>query len=344
MQQDNDIGFTVTSLLQPTKLTKKRRLLYRSCAVLAFGLVGLVGGLFFGLVEGLVGNLLGHPVGNLLLAKLTGSRPIIQVMIGPPTNPIDWLSIEPVLGAILGPICGLMGGLENKLDTIIIVISSDELAEIIPEHTMAGQRPSNIIQACFWSWKENPPGLIASLVGGIVSGLSIGLICGPFLGIIGGMIIGLAPILLEIEPPEGLIPTPNETIWRCGKTGLRSALSSWLMCMPFMALFAGLLIWLWSRQGDGLFLGMLAGLFLGPFIGLVQGLSSGLDVFVKHFVLRFILWLRDDLPWDLIAFLDEATERLLLRRVGRSYIFVHRILLDYFAELREKDEQSIHSQ
>ncbi len=38
-----------------------------------------------------------------------------------------------------------------------------------------------------------------------------------------------------------------------------------------------------------------------------------------------------------IPFLDEAAERLLLRKVGGSYIFVHRMLLDYFAELGEKD-------
>jgi len=38
--------------------------------------------------------------------------------------------------------------------------------------------------------------------------------------------------------------------------------------------------------------------------------------------------------------MDEATERLLLRRVGGSYIFVHRMLLDYFAELEDDNTVS----
>jgi hypothetical protein len=84
-------------------------------------------------------------------------------------------------------------------------------------------------------------------------------------------------------------------------------------------------------------MGMLVGLFLGPFVGLGAGLSTGLGIFVKYFVLRFILWLRGDLPWDLVPFLDEAAERLLSRRVSTSYIFVHRMLLDYFAELGKND-------
>jgi hypothetical protein len=37
------------------------------------------------------------------------------------------------------------------------------------------------------------------------------------------------------------------------------------------------------------------------------------------------------------AFLDEAAERLLLRRVGSRYIFIHRLLLDYFASLETKE-------
>jgi len=38
-----------------------------------------------------------------------------------------------------------------------------------------------------------------------------------------------------------------------------------------------------------------------------------------------------------VTFLDEAAERLLLRKVGGGYIFVHRLLLDYFASLEKKE-------
>jgi hypothetical protein len=68
--------------------------------------------------------------------------------------------------------------------------------------------------------------------------------------------------------------------------------------------------------------------------GLYFGLLFGLDGLIKHFILRFFLARRGNLPWQLVPFLDEATRRLLLRKVGGSYIFVHWQLLRYFADLK----------
>ncbi len=39
------------------------------------------------------------------------------------------------------------------------------------------------------------------------------------------------------------------------------------------------------------------------------------------------------MPWDYVRFLDYATDRIFLRRVGGGYIFVHRLLLEHFAAL-----------
>ena len=39
----------------------------------------------------------------------------------------------------------------------------------------------------------------------------------------------------------------------------------------------------------------------------------------------------------LIAFLDAMADRLILRRVGGGWIFIHRTLLEYFAELTPKE-------
>jgi len=38
-------------------------------------------------------------------------------------------------------------------------------------------------------------------------------------------------------------------------------------------------------------------------------------------------------PLDYVQFLDSAVDRLFLRKVGGGYIFVHRILMEYFASL-----------
>jgi hypothetical protein len=52
-----------------------------------------------------------------------------------------------------------------------------------------------------------------------------------------------------------------------------------------------------------------------------------------HFVLRWFLWRAGSIPWNYARFLDYAASRILLRKIGGGYVFIHRLLLEYFAEL-----------
>jgi hypothetical protein len=52
-----------------------------------------------------------------------------------------------------------------------------------------------------------------------------------------------------------------------------------------------------------------------------------------HLSLRFLLASSSLAPLNLARFLDFCDERLILKRVGGSYVFFHRLLLDYFAAL-----------
>jgi hypothetical protein len=63
--------------------------------------------------------------------------------------------------------------------------------------------------------------------------------------------------------------------------------------------------------------------------GLVSGGITRLQVWIMHFV----LWQANALPLRIGTFLHYARDRIFLRRVGSGYIFVHRLLQDYFAEL-----------
>lgn len=54
---------------------------------------------------------------------------------------------------------------------------------------------------------------------------------------------------------------------------------------------------------------------------------------ILHYVLRVMLSQHRLLPWRLVRFLDYATDLIFLRRVGGSYIVVHRLLMEYFAEM-----------
>jgi hypothetical protein len=93
----------------------------------------------------------------------------------------------------------------------------------------------------------------------------------------------------------------------------------------------------------GLIVGLGVGLVYDPYSGLVCGLASGLvggcwvgwaagaDACLNHLVLRLWLVYNGSAPWNYVRFLDHAAERILLRKVGGGYAFIHRMLLDYFA-------------
>ena len=65
----------------------------------------------------------------------------------------------------------------------------------------------------------------------------------------------------------------------------------------------------------------------------IPTLMLKLEIFFTHYTLRFVFDRNDILPWKLVPFLDYATERILLRKVGGGYVFVHRMLMEYFASL-----------
>ena len=60
---------------------------------------------------------------------------------------------------------------------------------------------------------------------------------------------------------------------------------------------------------------------------------------IKHFLLRIFLYLRGYIPWDYARFLNYATERIFLHKVGGSYIFIHRMLLEHFAQMELEQRQ-----
>lgn len=78
---------------------------------------------------------------------------------------------------------------------------------------------------------------------------------------------------------------------------------------------------------------MMATLFFSLFIGLMSWLFTGGAAFVRHISLRAELTRAGYAPKDYAQFLDFATERLLLQKVGGGYIFIHRMLLEHFAKM-----------
>jgi hypothetical protein len=69
------------------------------------------------------------------------------------------------------------------------------------------------------------------------------------------------------------------------------------------------------------------------FCATLVGLYTGGRACLQHVVLRRLLVQNGSAPWHYVAFLDYAAERLFLRKVGGGYIFIHRLLQEYFASL-----------
>ena len=210
-------------------------------------------------------------------------------------------------GLLVGLSGGLLAGLVVGVSAGLLVRLFGGLGDIEPAESLK------------WSWSKLSANLkstlllllIVGLVYGLVGGLVVGVSAGLLFGLFGGLFSGLSVEQTETKTK------PNQGIWQSGRNAL------------FVVLIVGLL-WLLIV---GLLFGLVVGLVLGLLSGLVFGLGAGGLAFIQHFMLRFILWREGYIPRNYARVLDYAAERIFLRKVGGGYIFIHRMLQEYFAGL-----------
>jgi MFS family permease len=250
---------------------------------------------------------------------------------------LSGLAFGSVFGQVAGLIAGLLGG--GEVGLVIGIQSKITFAESFS-----------------WSWKGSFNwirfGTIIALVSIPILALFFSSVFGPVLGsgfgAVGGLSIGLCigPIL-GLQAKQSIERSsfrPGEGFRRSAKNGL----SVGLIVGFITALIAGLLsegvVMLASAHtitaGNELFFNLLAagpasGLFVGILAGLLAGLLSGLFAVFRYLLLCLLLAYGDNFPWQPIAFLDNACERALLKRVGGTYRFIHRLVCDYFADLEQ---------
>ena len=161
-------------------------------------------------------------------------------------------------------------------------------------------------------------GINAGLVSGLIGGLAVGLVGGLFAALIHGVTFS------QIDTRS----VPNEGIKRSARNALVVGL-----ILGLFGLVGGLIFGLFAGDVDGLVKWLVFGLAVGLVAGLLGGLVAGGELCIKHFVIRLWLIHNGSIPWNYGKFLDDAAERILLRKVGGSYVFLHRMLLKYFAAL-----------
>ncbi|MDJ0574966.1 MAG: hypothetical protein QNJ65_07345 [Xenococcaceae cyanobacterium MO_234.B1] len=70
-------------------------------------------------------------------------------------------------------------------------------------------------------------------------------------------------------------------------------------------------------------------------IGLISGGASS----IKHLSLRIVLYYKNYIPWNYARFLNYANDRIFMQKVGRGYIFIHRMLMEHFAKMELEQKQ-----
>ncbi len=176
------------------------------------------------------------------------------------------------------------------------------------------------VEALRWDWGQ----ALRTAVPALLLALPLGLLGGQAFGFTGGQQwslageVGMAFALFGGLRGSRLERTsrPNEGIW----LSLRNAGGAAVL----FGIVMGLLLTLLSGPEFGL--RRLAQFALGAAMA-----YGGLNV-LNHAILRLLLWQRGDIPRALAPFLDHAAGLVFLHKVGGGYIFIHRLLQEYFAE------------
>ncbi|KAB8319526.1 NACHT domain-containing protein [Tolypothrix campylonemoides VB511288] len=267
------------------------------------GSQGLVEGLMGGVIAGLFYGLLGGVIISSLSEKV--ARLANGLTVGLLFGLVFWL--------VLGQKFGLTYGFFYALCSVIIhkIFSKDI-------------EPADNLE---WSWKKAMKNfgfaLIFVLILSVTNQLIFGLIFGFLLWLI---------LSWEKQTEIDRTTRPNQGIWNSVQTTIKIS--------TVIGLFSGIVLWLIhdkfhvlpEAKVSSFVFGIANGIMFGYGAALLSSQGSGFVGF-KHLILRLLLWRSGCIPWNYARFLDYANERIFLQKVGGGYIFIHRMLLEHFAQI-----------
>ena len=261
-------------------------------------------------------------------------RAMVGLIIGLILGLIFGLFFGPVIGMIVGfivalvfwikggEIGGLFGGKSNKS------IDEIELIEVLKWSTGPSKHKLTLVAVL---------GLGSGSIVGVTLGIILNSSTGRTFGVLSGVTVGIIAWLLE-SLRTGAIEnrtTPNQGIWN----SIGSAIKMGSLFTLTEGLLFGLLLYFlvdWYLRSDQ---AINVGISIGIAFGLLGSLDYGGRAVIQHLALRFILSIKGFTPWNYVRFLDYCVDRIFLRRVGGGYIFVHRLLMEHFADMYPADEK-----
>ena len=164
-------------------------------------------------------------------------------------------------------------------------------------------------------------GLNVAVTVGLETGVAVGLFAGVAATLFWGLVLisGGALASSEIETKT----VPNQGIRRSAQNALRTGLAG--------GLAGGLLAILGYGLGFKSTTRLLAVLGFTLSFGLAAAMRYGGYTWLQHRRLQRLLVRHGVVPQHYVEFLDYAVERIFLRKLGGGYMFIHRLLQEYFA-------------
>ncbi len=177
------------------------------------------------------------------------------------------------------------------------------------------------VETLIFSYKK----LLKSLIGGLIAGLITWKISGMMVFLSVGLVVGLIDGLSGSNIDK--IKIPNQGIWQSLKNAslfaligaISMAIPAVIMSKQLLAMIVELSV---LQNKIGTVNIVLSAIIVGALFGFTQAGMAG----IQHFTLRLILWCNGYIPWNYARFLDYATERKFLQRVGGRYQFIHKLL------------------
>jgi uncharacterized caspase-like protein len=295
---------------------------------------GIIIGMISALILGLIGRTYLHTIPLVDMAILGIIFGVISQRINyhqniEPVDTIKWSWLEAKKMFKVGGICGLIAG--AILATFGLIGSYDNF-----KFKLSNPYFNNLIKSFSGI---NQPNTNVNIYTILLGWLGLGL----FVGLWIGLILGFKKEL-EVEkrtiPNQGIQRSIANAVKLFARVGLIGGLIqglAWGIYRNYQQTF-----W-WIYFGTNPFYGLICVLIVGLMVGLstslIGGDNSGL-VCIQHLILRLILWQRGCIPWNYARFLDYASERIFLQKVGGGYIFIHRLLLEHFASMRFPNNRS----
>jgi eukaryotic-like serine/threonine-protein kinase len=235
-----------------------------------------------------------------------------------------------------GVTCGLIIGLILWLtDGAISGLTSGLIGGLIGGLGVGSLNHINLVETVSWKWNwlwihglvvGTVVGIILWLFdgqsNGLISALKLGLTYGLMGGLTGGWIGGFTDTV-KVDKAS-----PNQGINLSRRNSLSALLAT---CLIYGLCYLPLSLWISPQLSRNI-----SALGFGLTLVMIFALNRGGSAVVKHYALRLTLWLNGCTPIKFVKFLDHCARLVLLKKVGGGYIFIHRMLLDYFADLPDQ--------